>query len=182
MPKNKQAVTLGAGTLYTAALASPEPTDLLAAWPVAWTELGYTEEGSTVSYDVTSEGVVVAEEVDPIRNLTTGRNITVAFALAQITLTNLEIAYNGGTSVTAAGVITFEPPELGTEVSRMLGWQSEDLDERWVFRSARQSGSVAIARRKAPAKATLPVSYVLERPVPDDAPFKVLLDATTRTA
>lgn len=159
------AVRVGPGWLYIAPLASTEPADLTAVWPVAWTPLGYTDEGSNFVFESSFEDVVVAEELDPIEIVQTARTATVNFALAEVTAANMQRAFNGGDIVTAAGVVSFEPPdssEVPTPV--MLGWESADGLERWVFRRTIQVGTVDIARKRAPDKATLPMSFRCTKP------------------
>lgn len=166
-------ISLGPGTLYVAQVGASEPADVTAAWDAAWAEIGYTAEGTEVSIEVSRDPVEVAEEIDPVLYATTSRSTTVSFAMVEVTARNLSIALNGGTISTAGGVTTFEPPEPGTEGSLALGWESEDGEERWIFRKCSQSGSVAVGRRKGSDKATLPVTMNVEK-VTGEAPFTVL--------
>lgn len=164
---NPANLALGPGYLYIAVLGTTEPTDLTTPWATvsaAWTALGYTDEGSKVNYSVDSENVEVAEELDPVAVALTSREMTVDFALAEITAANLKRALNGGTIAAGAGIVTFEPPDLGEEVRVMLGHESEDHTERWVFRKGLQVGGMEISRAKGAAKATIPCSFKLERP------------------
>lgn len=161
---NSALISLGPGRLLIAPLGSTEPADLTAAWDAAWVELGYTAEGSEFTYQLTTAPVDVEEEFEPIRIATTGRSAAVSFALAEMTATNLKRALNGGTITSGTGIVTFEPPAVGTEVRVMLGWESEDLQERWVYRQCFQQGNVGVTRRKAPNKATIPVEFGLEKP------------------
>lgn len=180
---NPRNVTLGAGTIFAAPLGTAEPVDLATAWAAAWGEIGYTEEGNTFSYELSNERIEVAEELDAVKIATTGRNIKVAFSHAELTLENLARALNGGAIVADAAAggpnfSTYTPPELGAETRIMLGWESEDGEERWVFRQCFQTGNVEVARKKAPNKALIPVEFTLEKPagVP---PFKTIF-ATAR--
>lgn len=173
MPRDSSLIQLGPGTLRSAPLGTAEPPDIATAYAAAWIDLGYTEEGSAFSYALTSENVPVAEEFDPVKVVTTGRTASVAFALAQVTAENLKRSLNGGTITTAVGIVTFEPPAPGAEVRRMLAWDSEDGQERWIFRQCFQTGNVEIARRKAPAKATIPTVFTLEKPT-GLQPFKAI--------
>lgn len=173
MPRDSSLIQLGPGTLRSAPLATAEPADIVSAYAAAWVDLGYTEEGSAFAYALSSDNVLVAEEFDPVRVVTTGRTATVAFALAQITAENLKRALNGGTITTGTGIVTFEPPAPGAEVRRMLAWDSEDGQERWIFRQCFQTGNVEVARRKAPAKSTIPTTFTLEKPT-GLQPFKAM--------
>lgn len=171
-------VRVGPGRLYIAAVGATEPTDLTTAWAAAWTDLGYTEEGHVFNASPTFEPVTVAEEVDPISYQATGREMRVDFALAQVTAENLKRALNGGTVTTGTGIVTFEPPVPGAEVRCALGWQALDAKERWVWRKCMQTGEVSIARRKAPDKGTIPMSFMCEMVVGGGLPFKAIFDTT----
>lgn len=174
---NPSNLTLGAGTLYIAPLSSTEPVDLVSAWPVAWTPLGYTADGSSISYDLKTATVEVAEELDPVLYVTTSRAIKVSASLAEITATNLKRALNGGTVVTGSGFVTFTPPVIGAETRVMVGWQALDGKERWSFRKTLQTGVVKIDRKKAPAYSTIPVEFSCEV-VSGVDPFKAIFDNT----
>lgn len=165
---NAKALSLGPGVLYVAPLLSPIPTDLATAWDAAWARVGYTEEGSEFSYEFSTDPVEVAESLDPLFYRTTGRTGTVSFSMAENTARNLTWAFNGGTVVTSGvapnQVVTYEPPEPGQEVRRMVGFQSEDGQERWIFRQCFQGGTVSMVRRKGSDKTLIPVEMRVEKP------------------
>lgn len=161
---NPAAVRVGAGRLLIAPEDSTEPTDLATAWDAAWTELGYTNEGSTFTFEGTFEDVTVEEELDPIYTFQTARRALVSFAAAQLTANNLQTALNGGEITTAAGVVKFEPPGVGDYTHVMLGWESDDGFERWVFRKCIQIGNIEVPRRRAPNKAIIPMQFRAVKP------------------
>lgn len=170
-------ISLGPGTLYVAQVGSTEPADLATAWDAAWKEIGYTAEGTEVTMDIARDPVDVAESIDPVMYATTSRTTTVAFAMAELTARNLQIALNGGTITTGTGIVTFDPPEAGQETSLALGWESDNGQERWIWRKTSQSGSIAIGRRKGSDKATIPVTMNVEA-VTGEKPFTVIMDET----
>jgi hypothetical protein len=178
MPVGRQPteVRVGPGTLYIAPVGTAEPADLAVAWNAAFVDLGYTEEGHSFSSSPSFDPVEVAEEVDPIEYHMTGREMSVSFELAQVTAQNLSRALNGGELTTGTGIVTFEPPDPGEEVRVALGWESLDGLERWVWRKCMQTGNVEIARRKAPAKATIPCSFMCEIVAGGAKPFKAIFD------
>lgn len=58
------------------------------------------------------------------------------------------------------GTITvFEPPEIGVVTKVAIGWEAMDGLERWVWRKCIQTGSVTLARRKAPAKTLIACEF-----------------------
>lgn len=178
---DKTKVKVGPGLLYVAPLNTTEPTNLTTPWATvsaSWIPLGYTEEGHEATIEPSFEPIEVAEELEPIRYEETSREITVAFSAAEMTYTNMSRAINGGTITTtgvgAAQIVTFEPPALGSVTRLMIGWESNDATERWVFRDCTQTGSVAIARRKAPDKALIPMEFKVVSPSAGVRPFKAI--------
>jgi hypothetical protein len=103
----------------------------------------------------------------------------VSFALAEITATNLKRAFNGGTITAGSGCVFYDPPALGSEQYVMLGWESNDVQERWIFRKCIQTEAVKIARKKAPNKATLPAAFRLVKP-PSLQPFRAIMASPAR--
>lgn len=169
------------GFLFWAPLASAEPTNTVVgsvftdAWPVAWINLGATEEGGAFQYESTVEATRVAELFDPIRFTTTDRSGQLAFALADITLANLKRVLNGGTLTVVSGSGTtklskYVPPVPGAEVRAMVGWESLDATMRLVGYQCFQGGTLEMPFRKAPAKTTLPATFHFEVPSSGD-PF-----------
>jgi hypothetical protein len=180
---NPAALALGPGKLYIGPLGTTEPADLTTDWAsvsAAWVLLGYTDTGSEFKYALATDPVEVAEELDPISNQTTGRTSTVTFALAEITATNLQRAMNGGTITSGSGIVTFEPPDLGTEVRTMLGFESEDATERWVYRQCYQTGDSTITRAKGAAKATISCEFTLEKPATGAKLYKAIMQSPLR--
>lgn len=176
------AIALGPGYLYIAVLGTPEPADITTPWASVsanWITLGYTSEGSTFKYSVDTEKVEVAEELDPIAIALTARDLSVAFDLAQITAGNLKTALNGGTITAGSGFVTFEPPALGEEVRTMLGFESEDHTERWIYRKCLQAGAIEMSRKKGSDKATIGTEFTLEKP-DTLQPFKAMLKTPER--
>jgi hypothetical protein len=176
-------LALGPGYLYiNNSLGGTEPTDLVTTWTsLGWLALGYTDAGSTFKYTLATDTVQVAEELDPVSTQTTGRTAGLSFALAEITATNLMRSMNAPTSaITAgAGIVSFEPPDLGTEVRRMLGWESEDHSERWIFRQCFQTGDATIQRQKGANNATISVDFNLEKPISGSKLFKAIMSTSS---
>lgn len=180
---NPGALALGPGLLYIGPLGTTEPVDLVTDWgtvSAGWVLLGYTDSGSEFKYAVATDTVDVAEELDPIFNEATSRSGSVSFSLAEITATNLKRAMNGGTITTGTGIVTFEPPDLGSVVRTMLGFQSEDGTERWVYRQCFQTGDMTISRAKGASKATISCEFMLEKPATGSRPWKSIMASPLR--
>lgn len=165
------------GYLLIAPLGSTLPTNTVAgsvftdSWDAAWLSLGATEEGSTFGYSSTVEPITVAEFFDPISYRTTERAGSIAFALADYTLTNFRRAVNGGAAALAATsgsgattLGTLEPPDPGDEVRVMVGWESLDNTLRLVCHQVLQGGEISTQFQKAPEKALIACTFQMEVP------------------
>jgi hypothetical protein len=165
------------GMLWIAVLATAAPTNTVTGSvftddpAAAWIPLGATEEGSTLSYQTNVEAIRVAEFFDPIRWATTERNGSIAFNLANYTLSNYNRAMNGGvaalvaTSGTGAtSLFTVEPVAPGAEVRCMILWESTDRTVRVMLRQVIQGGAIESAFQKAPSLATIPCTFNMEVP------------------
>jgi hypothetical protein len=165
------------GLLYIATLGSVEPTTVSSSWDAAWVPLGYTAEGSVLNYEISSEPVDVAEELEPIDEVVTGRDPSVEFALAEKTYRNLTAAFNGGIVTGDGQNWTFEPPDLGNETRVMLGWDETPTVAnnrlRYVFRKCLQSGNLSIENRKGANKSTLTCNFKIRRPDDGSKPLKI---------
>jgi hypothetical protein len=185
------AIATDPGYLFWAPLGSTEPTHAVTgsvftdAWPGAWALLGATEEGHAFTWSTSTETIEVAEFLDPLKYVETGRTGSIAFALASIVMSNMKRALNGGTvtttGTTSTTLATYTPPALGASVRCMIGWESQDSTERLIAYQCFNTGSVSIARRKGAAKATIPVEFALEVPAAG-VPFKYVTAGATRSA
>lgn len=166
-------VHLGPGRLYVAPVGTAEPSNGSTALPSAWTPIGYTEDGSAFQTELTREAVEVAEELDPIKYVATRRTNQIVFQMAETSRKRLVLALGGGVVTTEDGTY-FEPPDPGTDVAVMIVWDSNEDptvvdgdgigNRRMLFRQCRPSGQIELARRKAPAKSLLPVTFNIEKP------------------
>lgn len=175
-------VQLGPGRLWVAAIGTTEPASASAAMPSAWSPIGYTEDGTTFTCEITSEPIEVAEEIDPIFYVNVRRTNQLAVQMAEATRRNLALALASGVVVNTAA--SYEPPDPGTEVKVMLVWDSnEDAtagspgNRRWIFRQCNPTGTIEMHRQKAPNKALVPVTFNVEKPS-GLAPFKVFPNST----
>lgn len=166
MAGNPNKVKVGPGLLYIGPVGSSEPNDLTTPWATVdsdWAQIGYTEEGHEFSSEPNFEAIEVAEEKIPIRWEESNKTESLSFNAAELTKDNLVRAFNGGTVTTISGtIVRYEPPAVGEAIRCALGWESDDGEERWVFRKCVQAGTVAIARRKSPQKALVTMTFNLE--------------------
>lgn len=177
------------GVLFWAPLGTAEPTHAVTgsvfsdSWPVAWLALGATDAGSNFKWKTSFDKIEVEEFLDPIKYVTTGREGSIAFALASINMANFKRSLNGGTvTVTGTGATTmssYVPPAAGAEVRCMIGWESLDSTERLICYQTINTGEVSIQRKKGKDKAVLPVEFSLEIPSSGN-PFRYLTAGTVR--
>jgi hypothetical protein len=183
------ALALGPGYLYWAPLASTLPANTVAGskftdtWPAAWLLFGATDDGSEFSYKPATDDVEVAEYLDPPAIVSTGRELSISFDLAQIHATNFKRVLNGGIiTVTGSGATqlnAYAPPDVGSEVRAMVGWEALASDERMIGYQCFQTGEVKVSRKKGAAKATLPTEWRFEKPA-TTPPFGYWTAGTTR--
>ena len=168
------------GLLYVAPNGTTEPTAStdLSSLPSAWREVGYTEDGSVFKYEVKSEDIEVAEELDPIGYSITGRSGSLSFKMAQFTRRNLALALNSGAAA-ANDATTLEPPDPADMVRVMLLHVSNDAGavRGTLYRRCFNTGGLETAFGKAPAKPLIPVEFSLEKPT-GKKPFIVFPNAS----
>lgn len=147
----------GAGSIFT---DSPS---------VTFYEIGATEAGYTFSYSQSIEAINVAEFADPVKWRTTARQGSMAFNMADFTLTNLQRAMNGGTIALMSGVAgsatainKWTPPPVGSESRAALLWQSLDGTMRIFMYQTVQVNEMETAFKKAPDIAVLPCEFRFE--------------------
>ena len=163
-----QNVKLGPGLLYLAPVGTAEPADLSTPWATVsplWTPLGYTDAGSTFKYALATSTVDVAEELLPIRNETTGVDVSVAFDAAEITATNLSRALNGGTISTSATLIGTATIVATTDTITSSVAHSLAIGDKVVF-GAMTAGAPIVAGtiyyvKTVPTSTTLTISASL---------------------
>ena len=79
-------------------------------------------------------------------------------------------------------IFKFEPPDLGAETMTMIGFESEDGHERWVWRACKQLGSAETPRRKGADKAAIPMEFRAFVPASGAKPFMRLSNRPGETA
>ena len=192
MPFSPTNVKIGPGTLYAAPLGTTEPTAVTGVWPPNWVALGFTDQGSTFTFQPTLAAVMVEETFWPLKNVITHYAAKLTFTLAETTKQNLILALNGGIGSSVNATMTgttptalwVEPPTPGKETRIMLGWDSlpqaasagnaTTAYSRLVCRQCIQSGALKTIHRKGANKVSYAATFELEKPV-GKQPFRVWL-------
>lgn len=176
-------VKLGPGRLYYAPLGTAEPVSASSPLPSAWQSVGYTESGTSIAIDQTAEDIVVAEEFDPIDNVMTGRTQKLTVEMAESTKRRLLLALGAGASY-ADDATAFEFPDASSLVGVMFVWDSDTANtptannSRWLFRSAKPSGTITRNNQKAPAKRTISATFSCVKPDAVNQAIKVFPSPT----
>lgn len=177
MSRNASAVLTQTGWLYLAdatagaeaapAAAVPDPsTDPAGNWDNA----GYTDDGVSFEWDVTTEQVFVAEEFAAIRTLWTEVEYRIAAVLAQFEMRTLQFALNGGTITPVVGPPvenTYAPPTPGNDHpwSVLFRFYNEyGFGSDLYAQLARNTESTSIPFTKAPQKSVIGLELTLETP------------------
>ena len=188
---NSALYVTGPGILYTAPLATAEPShtptsSLFAttAW-ASWVAVGSTADGWSFKDAIKTDDVMAAESFYPVKTITTSREATADLVLQEISASNLKKALNTGSATTSGSgatlLTTITPPTVGSEVRSMWGWQSEDNTVRWVAYQCLQVGSMDIKFTKGATPAQLSLSLKLELPSSGVA-YNIYLAGATRGA
>jgi hypothetical protein len=112
-------VLMGAASLYNGLYQAAEPADTAvnsAPQASAWTDMGFTDDGSTIMLNQEFATMTVDQVADIIGRRMTQRDVQVKTNLAEATLENLTIGLNSGTIATGSGFKSYTPVFNGTEM------------------------------------------------------------------
>lgn len=137
------------------------PTNVLTAFGLGWTEVGFTsEDGVTFTNGRDVEDIGAWQSIRPIRKLITGQSTSVEFVLRQWNDVTIKLAMGGGTNFEAGNVATYTPPLSGAMDERSLAIEwTDDVD---IFRLVLPRGIVTgetSSNITRSAAADLPISF-----------------------
>jgi hypothetical protein len=170
MTRARNEVLVGTGALYTAPEGEAFP-DLNAVVSGNWLDVGYSDGGWALAADFTFEDVNVAEEVDPIDVLKTAQQLRLVGAVAQPSLENFAIAFNGGVVANDAGppdhdtyipdsdTTAFTPTALLLVVAGTAGFERQ-----YRIQKAMNTAAFSVQHGPAPDKALLALEFRLVLP------------------
>jgi hypothetical protein len=171
-------IHLGPGRLYYAPLGTAEPATAIAALPSAWRVVGYTESGTQIEAEVTSESIMVAEELDPVLIVQTSRMTRLTVEMVEMAVSKLAFAM-GGSATRVDDATAFDFPDPASVTGFMLVWDSHESptdanNRRWIFRAVYPNGTITINRNKAPQKASMSASFMCAVPEGSTSPVRVI--------
>jgi hypothetical protein len=173
---------LGPGTMYSGAFGAVEPADsAVNTTPAtsAWTDLGATDGGVTLTIDQKFTELTVDQIVDSLGRRLTQREIMVDTNLAEPTLTNLSLAMNGGTSATGSGYASLDPLNVTsatqpTYVAVILdGYAPNGFRRRVIIRKSLNTSSLKAAYAKD-KETYIPVTFAGHYVSSSITPFHVV--------
>lgn len=161
---NAEQVRVGPGRLYVAPFETALPTTLGETLNAAFVEVGFTTEGSELTYSQESDGVEVAERLRPIKTIITGVTMEFEFTMAQFNPQNLALATNADDDAISetADEVVFTWPKSGGTARVSIVWQSDDDLERLVLAKCFAGGDISIPRRKGVEPAAVGVTFTVE--------------------
>lgn len=103
---------------------------------LAWSDMGVTDQGWTLSMTTKSNDITVEEQSTPVLTVTDAKNITVSGTLAEDTLKSMLWAYGGGTITTVAPGSTQIGKSTLTLQTQLATWAIglETVNEYGMFR------------------------------------------------
>ena len=136
-----------------------EPADTSAALNAtpaasAWSDVGGTTDGVTLSIENTYGELEVDQVVELVGSRLTKRATTVQTNMAEVTLENLAYALNGGTAASGSGYKTYEPnaADSATQPSYSAvlfdGWAPGSYRRRIIVRKVLSTDSAELAYTK----------------------------------
>lgn len=103
MARDTAEILLGPGEMYAAPVGEAAPVNPTTAVAGNWDDVGYSEDGWNLVFDLTYEFFTPAELSDPVATLKTAQEGHLRGVTAQGSLENLQLALGGGTIATDAG-------------------------------------------------------------------------------
>lgn len=153
----------------------------------AWTYSGFTSDGITINIDQSFSEMRVDQLADRVGTKLTERQLTLQANLAEATLANLSLGFNGGTITTAASNSYYEPVFDGTELQPVYiavlfdGYapaSSAGVSKRRriILRKAISTESVETAYKKD-GLTLVPVTFTSHYVSDTVAPFRIIDEA-----
>lgn len=179
MATNVSNLVLGPASLYWGVVGATEPADAAVAPAVAWTDLGLTQDGVTLTVDQEFTEIEADQIIDIAGSRLTKRSFTVETNLAELTLDNLKLALNGGTVATVTNTSTYTPTVVASTgepsyVALMIdGVAPNGKKRRIIIRKALSTGGVEFAYNKED-QAVYSVTFTAHYVSGSVAPFLVM--------
>lgn len=192
-----QNILSGPGTVFVAPLGTTSPTAVTGDWPTGWVALGYTDAGSDFNWKPTVNPITPEEEYWPAKNVFTGYEAHITFALLELTVQNWQVAMNQGVGTSALSSTVSTNPDgskniafgdVGTEVPLMFGWDSYNkgssaaagtpsgpVQGRLYAPSSIQVGQVQVQHKKGANPQMLNLDFMVQKLNATTSPFTIVV-------
>jgi len=178
----------GPGTLYGGDFGTTEPAETsgaLASAPGAgWTDVGGTMDGANLNIAQEFSELAVDQIVDVPGRRLTKRDMSLSTNLAEITLTNMTLALNGGTVSTPSSGVSKYAPDAASSATQpsykaliLDAFAPAQVRRRIIMRRVLNTSGVEFAYKKD-EQTVLTVSWNLHYVSDAVTPF-VILDETS---
>jgi hypothetical protein len=184
MPQDALQVLVGTGAkCYVGLDDATAPTDSDTDLTTGWVDIGFvSEDGATIRFGATSEGVPVWQSSTPVRTIKQETESQVEFALMQWFGDSLIAAFGGGT-VSASGTapnetFRYDAPKGGDglRIHRLaIGWADRGYSYRLYVPMA-QVADVTEAQIVRTEAADIPLTWSMLEPGGGVSPWSLLSD------
>lgn len=138
--------------------------DVTAYETAGWRTAGATHEGFRVNVDTSTTTVTIEEQSTPVGEYVESKGVTMEAALAEDTLSSMQLSWSGGTIVVAAATATLPGTSKMTLTDTINYWAAIlemrnqfGLSRRIFVPKASLTGSGETSFRRAADKRTYPV-------------------------
>jgi hypothetical protein len=147
----------GPATVYKGTFGATEPLDAainLAPAASAWTDMGGTLDGVTLSINRDFKELMVDQVTDTVERRMTKRDVVLSTNLAEATLENLALLDNGSPPSTGGIFKAYDPTNTGaatqpTYVALIVdGYAPSQLRRRIIARRVLNTSSIDVAYKK----------------------------------
>lgn len=154
--------------LSTPTAMPPDNTPLFTptSWPSPWASAGATDEGFKVTVNASTTQITIEEQALPVDEQVESKTLTVEAALAEDTMTTLQLFFAGGAiNVTAAGAGTPGTAKMALSSGLKLVTlalemaNSKGLARRIYIPKASAIGTGDVSFRRASAKRMYPMRF-----------------------
>lgn len=180
MAQDSEQVLVGTGAVcYVGMSDATPPTDESSALTTGWQDIGYvSEDGCTVRFGASTDGVPVWQSSTPVRTLKGDTEAQIEFALMQWFGDALIVAFGGGTVTGATGAFQYNAPQGGDplRLHRLaIGWTDLGFTYRLYVPNAQLADTTEtqVVRTEA---ADIPLTFNMLEPGGGVSPFTIFTD------
>ena len=158
------------GTVYTVEPGGTAPALSLSS---PYTDIGYTEDGVTLTYNTDTADIEVEEETVPIDRVITKESIEITCNMAESSLANMGFAMAG--SLVSGSILKVGAGTLKTMNLMLEGLNPAGYKRQMFFPKCTATGSVGMPYKKG-EKTVIPVTFQALKPA-SEAAFTVVDNA-----